>query len=80
MREVKRVKEDFARRKRKDTLPARPKVYQQSHRVEDNSGLKQLRDEVSKWQQEVSGTLDSMKATLDRDMRREQRPTTTQAR
>ena len=62
--------------------PARPppRVYHQSHRVEDNSGLKQLREEVSRWRQEVSGTLDSMKATLDRDMRREPRPATTQAR
>ena len=82
MREVKRVEEDFARRQRRDAPPARPppRVYHQSHRVEDNSGLKQLREEVSKWQQEISGTLDSMKATLDRDMRREPRPATTQAR
>ena len=82
IREVKPVEEDYARRQGRDAPPARPppRVYHQSHRVEDNSGLKQLREEVSKWRQEVSGTLDSMKATLDRDMRREPRPATTQAR
>ena len=48
IREVKRVEKNFSRRQRKDAPPARPGVYHQSHQVEDNIGLKQLREEVSK--------------------------------